>query len=427
MTEKVGAGPRSTSRIAGGARKRLIQPAIVSSPTVSRIVFHGIAGVQQPVVARVSGDPDALREAGTGLPEGAATPEAIAARIRRSGGELEWGEPESFGGTRSVLSFFRARGASSVEVVRAEPTLLPELQLGSYFASPFTRRVVRRLLLAAHVPVPAPLEIAADAAFWSGVRRVATAREWERLARSSYVGLYYHRIAGEGKPGQERLDVSPAVFEKQMRWLRRLRLRPLAPEALIAFHTEPRATLPRRSIFLAADDGFRDAVVALRRHGDLRPYVFVPTSAVGGSASWVDGEPVASWSELRELASRGGVIGSHGLNHVSFPELSAAALAAELGESMRELRAQIPEAAPLLAYPHGRNDATVRAAADEAGYRAAFSSETGRNGAGTDRLALRRVELKEWDGPAAVTWKALTGELVPWPIERRRLQRRAAR
>ena len=394
---------------------------------MSRIVLHGIAGVRPPVVARVSGDRDALLEAGAGLPEGAATPEAIVIRIRRSGGEVEWGEPESFDDGRSVLSFFRARGGSSVEIMRADPTLLSDLQLGSYFAAPATRRLLRRLLVFAHASAAAPLEIAADAAFWGGVRRKATPREWQRLARDSYVGLYYHRIAGEGKPGQERLDVSPVVFEKQMRWLRRLRLRPLAPEALIAFHTDPQATLPRHSVVLAADDGFRDAVVALGRHADLRPFVFIPTSAVGGSASWVDGEPVASWSELSELASRGGVIGSHGLTHVPFPELDATALAAELDESMRELRAQIPDAVPLLAYPHGRNDPTVRAAADDAGYRAAFSSETGRNGAGTDRFALRRVELKEWDGPVAVIWKALTGELVPWPIERRRLKRLARR
>lgn len=394
---------------------------------MSRIVLHGVPGVQPPVVARVSGDRDALREAAAGLPEGAASPEAIAVRIRRAGGKLEWGEPESFPDARSIVRFCRARGASSVEIVRAEPALLADLQLGSYFAAPATRRLLRRLLVAAHASAPAPLEIAADAAFWSGVRRMATPREWQRLARDSYVGLYYHRIAGEGKPGQERLDVSPVVFEKQLRWLRRLRLRPLAPEALIAFHTDPQSTLPRRSVVLAADDGFRDAVVALGRHADLRPFVFIPTSAVGGSAAWVDGEPVASWSELREFASRGGVIGSHGLTHVPFPELDATALAAELGESMRELRAQIPDAAPLLAYPHGRNDGTVRAAAAGAGYQAAFSSETGRNGAGTDRFELRRVELKEWDGPVAVIWKALTGELVPWPIERRRLKRLARR
>jgi peptidoglycan/xylan/chitin deacetylase (PgdA/CDA1 family) len=394
---------------------------------MSRIVLHGIAGVQPPVVARISGDEEACRAAAAGLPDGAATPEAVAVRIRRTGEELEWGEPESFADARELLRFCRDRGASSVELVRADPTLLTGLQLGSYFAAPATRRVLRRLLLAARVRAPAPLEIAADAAFWSGVRRTATAREWQRLAQSSYVGLYYHRIAGEGKPGQERLDVSPAVFERQVRWLRRLRLRPLTPDDLIAFHTDPEATLPNRSFVLAADDGFRDAIVALVRHADLRPFVFVPTSAVGGSASWVDGEPVASWSELRELVSRGGVIGSHGLTHVSFPELDPEALVTELGESMRELRTQIPEAAPLLAYPHGHNNATVRAAAETAGYRAAFSSETGRNGAGTDRFGLRRVELKEWDGPLAVMWKALTGELIPWSIERRRLRWRARR
>jgi peptidoglycan/xylan/chitin deacetylase (PgdA/CDA1 family) len=394
---------------------------------MSRIVLHGIAGLHPPVVAEISGEGNALREAAAGLPVTAATPEAIAVRLRRTGLELDWGEPKAFAGARAVLRFCRARGASSVELVRTDPALLDGLQLGSYFAAPATRRVLRRVLLATRVSVPAPLELAADAAFWSGARKAATSREWQRLARSSYVGLYYHRIAGEGKPGQERLDVSPAVFERQVRWLRRLRLRPLTPDELIAFHTDPQATLPHRSVVLAADDGFRDAVIALTRHADLRPFVFVPTSAVGGTASWIDGEPVADWSELRELVARGGVIGSHGLTHVSFPELDSAALAAELGESMHELRAEIPDAAQLLAYPHGRNDARVRAAADTAGYRAAFSTETGRNGAGTDRFELRRVELKEWDGPASVIWKALTGELVPWPIERRRLQRRARR
>jgi peptidoglycan/xylan/chitin deacetylase (PgdA/CDA1 family) len=269
------------------------------------------------------------------------------------------------------------------------------------------------------------MDIAADWAFWSGVRSVATAPEWHRLARSSYVGLYYHRIAGEGKPGQERLDVSPAVFERQIRWIRRLRLRPLTPDDLVTFHTDTSATLPRRSFLLAADDAFLDAVLALTRKADLQPFVFVPTSAVGGNASWVDDEPVAGWPELRTFVLSGGVVGSHGRIHVPLTELDEAALAVELGESLRELKRQIPEAAPLLAYPNGRNDATVRAAAEAAGYAAAFSSETGPNGAGTDRFALRRVELKEWDGPLAVIWKALTGELVPWTIERRRLQRRA--
>ena len=78
----------------------------------------------------------------------------------------------------------------------------------------------------------------------------------------------------------------------------------------------------------------------------------------------------------------------------------------------------------MLAYPHGSHDERVRAAAITAGYRAAFTTETGRNGAGTDPYCLRRVGVKDWDGPLSLLWKSLTGELVPpaWNCWSRRLR-----
>jgi len=396
---------------------------------VTRIVLHALEGVQPPVVARVSGDPEVLGTAAAGLPDGAATPEAVAARIRRAGGELAWGEAVPAPDGASRLRFCRARGASSVALVRADPSLLPDLQLGSYFQAHLFPRLLQRALLAARVPAGVSPALAADVAFWSGVRTVATAAEWERLTRSSYIVLYYHRIAGDRKPSQRRLDVSPEVFERHMRWLRRLRLRPLGVDELIAFHADPDATLPRRAIVLCADDGFRDAVLELHRHAELRPIVFVTTAAAGESAPWpwADGEALASWPELQEFAANGGEVASHTRTHASLRELDAEALAVELGESLRDLRTHVPRAASLLAYPHGESDDAVRAAAAAAGYRAAFSTLPGRNAAGTDRYQLRRVGLKDWDGAGAFAWKALTGELVPWSIERWRLRVRALR
>jgi hypothetical protein len=44
-------------------------------------------------IARLSGPPALLEEAGRGLPEGAAKPEAIAVRLRRRGAELSWEAP----------------------------------------------------------------------------------------------------------------------------------------------------------------------------------------------------------------------------------------------------------------------------------------------------------------------------------------------
>jgi peptidoglycan/xylan/chitin deacetylase (PgdA/CDA1 family) len=391
---------------------------------VASVSLHALGDLRPAVVARVSGDPEAIRDATTGLPEGTATPEALAARLRLAGAELAWGEPELLGDTPALLRFCRLRGEASVEVVRADPGLLPHLQLGSYFAAPTKSRLLRRLLLAAPSVFRRPLQVAADAAFWRGVRHAATPREWERLTRSSYVVLLYHRIAGDGKQGQERLDVSPEAFERHVHWLRRLGIRPLAVDEVLAFHDDPAMTLPRRAVVLCADDGFRDALVAFRRNIDLRPVLFVTTSVVGSPApwEWANGEPLVSWAELREFAESGGEVASHARTHVFLSDLDDEPLASELGESWRELRTQVPRAAPLLAYPHGRNNAAVRAAAATAGYRAAFSTAPGRNGAGTDPYELRRVEPKSWDGRLAFTWKALTGEAVPWWIERLRLR-----
>jgi peptidoglycan/xylan/chitin deacetylase (PgdA/CDA1 family) len=366
-------------------------------------------------IARVSGPSDLLDDVGRGLPEGAAKPEAVSVRLRRRGVELAWGAPHAVPDSSSYLRACRERGISSVEVVRADPSLLTELQLGAFFNVYWPSRLLRRALawVPARLLTNLTLAVAADAAFWAGARSAATDEEWTRLTESSYVVLTYHRLAGERVPGQERLDVDPAMFRRHLRWLRRLGFRPLSSEELAAFHSDPSATLPRRSFVLTADDGFRDAVTAMNGEVSAKPQVFVNTACVGGLAPWANDRPLADWDELRELAAAGAAIGSHTRTHGHLPDSPPALLDEELAGSLHELQQQVPSAIPVLAYPHGSHDGRVRAAAIRAGYRAAFTTETGRNGAGTDPYCLRRVGVKDWDGPVSVLWKSVTGELVP--------------
>jgi peptidoglycan/xylan/chitin deacetylase (PgdA/CDA1 family) len=378
-------------------------------------------------IARLSGPAALLDDAGRGLPEGAAKPEAVAVRLRRHGAELSWGAPDVLPDSSSYLEACRARGVSSMEVMRADPSLLTELQLGAFFNVYWPPRLLRRVLSSAPASVTRrlPLAVVADAAFWAGARAAATNDEWARLTRSSYVVLTYHRLAGDGIPGQERLDVDPAMFQRQLRWLRRLGFRPLSHEELAEFHANPAVTLPRRRFVLTADDGFRDAVVAIHDHISAKPQLFVNTACVGGVAPWADNRPLASWDELRDLAVAGAAIGSHARTHGRLPHSPPELLDDELAGSLRELRTQMPSAIPVLAYPHGSHDERVRAAAIRAGYRAAFTTETGRNGAGTDPYCLRRVGMKDWDGPLSLLWKTVTGELVPpaWDRWTQRLRR----
>lgn len=370
-----------------------------------------LVGPFERIVHRVAGPPGLMEEAAAGLPPGPAQAEAAAVRLRRLGVNLEWGAPDELSGPGELRALCRARGRSSIEVYRADPTLLTELELGAWCQAGLRHRLTRRL------PMPSRRNVslvraAADRAFWAGARAAATSEEWRRLT-SSYCALLYHRLAGDGKPGQERFDLDPGRFAAQLRLLRRLGFRPLTAQEVLAFH-DGGGKLPRRAFVVTVDDGAADCEGPLSDHAETAPQLFVSTREVGGSAGWMDGEPLLSWADLEELMRRGVSIGAHARRHRPLAGLGADELADEVGGSHADLRERLPEAVPLFAYPHGSYDQDVRAAAVSAGFRAAWATTKGRNGVGTDAWCLRRIAVHATDGPITVLWKVVTGEPPPW-------------
>lgn len=283
--------------------------------------------------------------------------------------------------------------------------------------APWRMRLLRRLRfppalarpLAAFSPRWA--ELAEDLSYWKRVRAEVGAGEWRRRS-SSYSVLVYHRFAGEIKPGQERIDISPRRFRRQLRALRLLGFRSLGVERILAFH-HGTGEIPRRAFVLTVDDATADCVEPLRGAAGWSPQLFVPTAELGGSAHWIDGEPVATWAQVEELAAAGVSIGSHTRHHRRLSELPEAVREVELAGSLAELREHLPQAPAVIAYPNGDHDDAVCAAARAAGYELGFTTEKGRNGAATDPYRLRRVSIHGADGALAAIWKATTGEGLP--------------
>jgi peptidoglycan/xylan/chitin deacetylase (PgdA/CDA1 family) len=284
--------------------------------------------------------------------------------------------------------------------------------------APWRTRLLRRLRLPPALPAALAsrsdrwAELAGDLRYWRGRRAESTAEEWRRTT-SSYPVLVYHRFAGELKPGQERIDIAPRRFRRHLRLLRALGFKPLSLDELLAFHRGERNELPRRRFAITVDDAMADAVEPLRRAAYLAPQLFVPTAELGGSAHWIDGEPVAGWEEIRRLAAAGVTLGSHTRHHRRLIQLGTAEREVELVGSLAELREQVPGAAAVIAYPNGDHDDAVCAATAAAGYEAAFTTEKGRNDAATDLYRLRRVSVHGADGALAVLWKVLTGDALP--------------
>lgn len=366
------------------------------------------------------------------LPPGPARAEAVAIRAMRAGAVLDWQQPQELHDATELIDLCRDRGSHSVEIVRDQPVLLRDLQLGTWTEAGWRTRALRRI---AARPLASPVlsalagrsseqavGLAADLAFWSGVRQAASAAEWRRFTRS-YVVLNYHRISDDRKPDQELIDVPPAHFAAQVRMLKRLRFRPLTPAEQDAAHSG-KATLPRRGYVVAADDGFLDCTEPLRA-AYVQAQLLVPTADVGTCAdtAWhrdhptpgwgVDGEPLADWDRLRDIESDGVLVGGHGRRHTALPELPDDELAAQLRGSRADLRRELVNPIDVMAYPHGLHDPRVRDAARDAGFALAYTTQFGRNGAGTDPWCLRRVPIFRDDGLPTVLWKVITGEPLP--------------
>lgn len=385
--------------------------------------FRPILGPLDPAPAGIEGPAEFVAEASKGLPAGFAQVEGAVSRLRRDGAELVWGEHEAVRSLEHLEELNRARGRSSLQIIRADPSLASWMQVGAWFNAGWRVRLLRRILdrggwapnavLSKSLPVGLTWRVKADAAFWAGVQEEATSTEWRRLTQNSYVVLTYHRLAGEHRPGQQQLDVSPKRFNTHMRLLKWFKFRPISIEELYRFHGDPQATLPNRAYVMTFDDGYRDNAEPLLQHASNLPVLFVPTAALGGTAHWAGGERLLTWDELELLAAGGIAIGSHSRSHPLLPDLEYGELASEVAGSLNDLSVRLSRSVAAIAYPHGSHDLTSLKVVAESEYRLGFTTAPGRNGAGTHPFCLRRVGIWQRDSGPLFLWKTLTGEYFP--------------
>jgi peptidoglycan/xylan/chitin deacetylase (PgdA/CDA1 family) len=344
------------------------------------------------------------------LPDPLSTDVAVA-RLRQAGALLRWTDPVVLPDRVALVRHARSAGRAAAAAVRPDELALS--RVGSWWQGRAGQRLLRRLPGAHLLPLPAGrLE---DVAFWQGVRQVSSTDRWTALT-GSYVCLAYHRVSGQMRPGQERYDIAPRRFARNAAILRLLRWRPLDPAELVAIHRGSGTRLRRRFV-LTLDDGYLDAVVAASAAADLKPHLYVPTAEVGSNPAWASEGPLADWNALAAACTAGVLVGVHGRVHRPLTELPADRVAEDLTTALRELRSRLPGAVPMLAYPNGRYDCATREAVIASGYSAAWTTMTGRNGAGLDPYCLRRVSVKDWDGPLSLLWKVTTGQNVPPLVE----------
>jgi peptidoglycan/xylan/chitin deacetylase (PgdA/CDA1 family) len=109
-------------------------------------------------------------------------------------------------------------------------------------------------------------------------------------------------------------------------------------------------------------------------------------------------EPLISCEQLRQLAAKGVIIGSHTLTHCALTEIDEAAALYELTESRARLSRMLNQNITLFAFPFSLHDQRLVGLCRMAGYRRAFTGTPymAHPGAGEFETGRTRVDPSDW-------------------------------
>src|ERR1700687_3202340 len=208
--------------------------------------------------------------------------------------------------------------------------------------------------------------------------------------------LAYHRVV-EGRPPFDPAGncVTTETFESHLRWLAANGFSSV-PLSALGDAFDNGGGLPRRSVVLTFDGGYRDnsefAWPLLKRHG-FTATIFLVSDAIGGYNHFdadLPGDPVPmmSWEEVREMRLAGIAFGSHTCSHPpSLIALDDDRLRHEVEASKSAVEGSLDAPADQFSYPHDQLDSRVEAAVEAAGYGLACSGV----GSRFSRYCLSRV------------------------------------
>lgn len=198
--------------------------------------------------------------------------------------------------------------------------------------------------------------------------------------------LNYHQINNKD---HNALTLSDTEFEAQMRYLYKSGYTAISPEQL-ADYIQYGKKLPSKPVLITFDDGYEDnyqvAYPILQKY-NFTATLFIITDFVGQYDRYL------TWDQVNDMKDHGFTFESHTLSHLSLPGLPDNEIRLQLLDSRKALEWHIGKKVEYLAYPGGEYDQRVIQLTKEAGYRAAFTVNFGRDMANSTLYTLNRIPI----------------------------------
>src|SRR5262245_28984029 len=231
--------------------------------------------------------------------------------------------------------------------------------------------------------------------------------------------LVYHNISAQDKG---KLSVASKTFDAQVKQVHADGCHALSLADFVAF-TAGRRQLPRRSILLTFDDGYKSFVQYARPI--LKDYGFGATLFV--YSDFIGAGSALSWQELRTLSEQGFDVQAHSKTHTNLRRKEGESEAAyakrietELAFPLSLYKKNLPRPVHALPYPYGEMDDELLPFVAKYGYAVAFTVRRQPNAAFVSPLKISRSQIY-----ADMTMKDFTKNLIVFQDEEVRVARKA--
>lgn len=213
---------------------------------------------------------------------------------------------------------------------------------------------------------------------------------------SAPIVLCYHIVES---PQDPRMEVSRETFVQHMRYLALTGYNVIPLRDAYEYAKGKRASIPRNSVVITIDDGWRSTYTEVFPEMQKRNFpfsVFIYPQIIGKTAL------ALTWRQVKEMADAGVDIQSHSLSHPFLTRRRHETVPdseyddwvkKELVQSKKILERETGKAVDFLAYPYGEYDTKLTRAVARAGYEAALTCEFGRVRPGSNPLRMKRFVI----------------------------------
>lgn len=214
--------------------------------------------------------------------------------------------------------------------------------------------------------------------------------------------MTYHNVESITPPRQNW--VSPERFEWQMAYLKKHHYKVIPLNELVDAIINQKL-ISYKSVVITFDDGYENnythAFPILKKYGFPATIFLV--------SDFINQPGYLTANQIKEMMVSGITFAAHSRTHPYLPGISREQQVEEIAGSKKILEEKLGISIFFFAYPHGGFSDDIKQIVKQAGYKAAFTTNRGRDRYNKDVYELKRVRFSDSDNHLYYLWVKLTG------------------